>query len=86
MSIIPRTWTVWADGDDEPVLPNVGPAFDSDEDAVTTWAEDLDASGAYAGGEYPDRDVVNVRSPDGTLSRLTLATDWAPTFVAYEVK
>lgn len=79
-----KTWTVWADGDAEPAEPNVAPDYNSDEDAAVQWAQDLDAAGAYAGGEYPERKVVYIRSPSGHLSRLTLTTDWSPTFVAYE--
>lgn len=85
MNVLPKTWKVWADGDTEPDEPNVAPGFDTDEDAVTTWAEDCDDAGNYAGGEYPEKDLVNVRSPEGVLSRLILTTDWSPEFSAYEV-
>lgn len=56
--------------------------FDAD-DIVEKWARFGDSNGWFIDG-YPDDHEVEVRAPDGTLTRHTVSTDWSPDFYVYD--
>lgn len=49
------------------------------EDAVNEWAKFGDSNSWFVDG-YPDNHEVEVRHPDGKLTRHTVSTDWSPDF------
>lgn len=52
------------------------------EEAVEAWAEHAESGGRFAGGEYPNGDVMHVRHVEsGKEWRAVLRTDWSPTWL-----
>lgn len=56
--------------------------YDAD-DAVVEWCKYGDSNSWFVDG-YPDNHEVEVRHPDGKLTRHAVSTDWSPDFCVYD--
>lgn len=52
-------------------------------DAVDEWARFGNSNSWFTDG-YPDNHEVEVRAPEGTLTRHMVSTDWSPDFYVHD--